>query len=98
MKNEKYQCLKYINQIFLFSFLSIKIFFKQNFESQIQGLIEEKTRLENDYQKLNKAYEQNIIEQNDLLVLCSTYEDQLTTCRNIIQSAGLTVEENKHIL
>ncbi|CAF5028960.1 unnamed protein product, partial [Rotaria sp. Silwood1] len=40
---------------------------------------------------LNISYQQNLTEQNDLLVLCSTYEDQLRTCRNIIQSAGLTV-------
>jgi len=59
----------------------------------MQGLIDEKSRLENDYQKLNHSYEQNINEQNDLLVLCSTYEDQLKTCRNIIQSAGLNVKK-----
>ncbi len=57
----------------------------------MQGLIDDKSRLETQYQKLNTAYEQNLNEQNDLLALCSTYEDQLTTCRNIIQSAGLTV-------
>ena len=58
----------------------------------MQGLIDEKSRLEIEYQKLNNAYQQNVTEQNDLLVLCSTYEDQLTTCRNLIQSAGLTVK------
>jgi hypothetical protein len=62
-------------------------------ESQVQGLIDEKARLENEYQKLNIVYQQNLNEQNDLLVLCSTYEDQLTTCRKIIQSAGLTVNK-----
>ena len=58
----------------------------------MQSLIDEKTRLENDYRKVNQSYQQNLTEQNDLLVLCSTYEDQLMTCRNLIQSAGLTVE------
>jgi hypothetical protein len=57
----------------------------------MQEMIDEKTNLNNEYQKLNKSYQQNVKEQNDLLVLCSTYEDQLSTCRNIIQSAGLTV-------
>ena len=57
-------------------------------------MIDEKTNLNNEYQKLNKSYQQNQKEQNDLLVLCSTYEDQLSTCRNIIQSAGLTVNKN----
>jgi hypothetical protein len=57
----------------------------------MQEIIEEKASLNNEYQKLNKSYQQNLKEQNDLLVLCSTYEDQLSTCRNIIQSAGLTV-------
>jgi hypothetical protein len=59
----------------------------------MQGLLDEKARLDNDYQKLNINYQQNLTEQNDLLVLCSTYEDQLTTCRKIIQSAGLTVNK-----
>jgi hypothetical protein len=59
----------------------------------MQGLMDEKARLDNEYQKLNHAYQQNLKEQNDLLVLCSTYEDQLTTCRNIIQTAGLTVKK-----
>jgi hypothetical protein len=57
----------------------------------MQEMIDEKTNLNNEYQKLNKSYQQNVKEQNDLLVLCSTYEDQLSTCRSIIQSAGLTV-------
>lgn len=57
----------------------------------MQGLIDEKARLESECKKLNQAYQQNITEQNDLLALCSTYEDQLTTCRNLIQSTGLTV-------
>jgi len=57
----------------------------------MQGLINEKSRVENEYQKLHNTYEQTTNEQNDLLVLCSTYEDQLTICRNLIQSAGLTV-------
>ncbi|CAF2753566.1 unnamed protein product [Rotaria sp. Silwood2] len=68
-----------------------KVSILESLESQMQGLIDEKARLDNEYQKLNIAYQQNLTEQNDLLVLCSTYEDQLTTCRNIIQSAGLTV-------
>ena len=55
-------------------------------------VMDEKARLESEYQKLNFAYQQNLKEQNDLLVLCSTYEDQLTTCRNIIQTARLQVE------
>lgn len=59
----------------------------------MQALLDEKTRLEKEYNRLNTAYEQNVSEQNDLLVLCSTYEDQLTTCRNLIQSAGLTVNK-----
>jgi hypothetical protein len=59
----------------------------------MQEIIEEKTNLNNEYQKLNTSYQQNLKEQNDLLVLCSTYEDQLKTCRNIIQSAGLTVNQ-----
>ncbi len=46
---------------------------------------------------MNIAYQQNQKEQNDLLVLCSTYEDQLRTCRNIIQSAGLTVNQYNKI-
>ena len=54
-------------------------------------MLDEKTNLNNEYQKLNKSYQQNLKEQTDLLVLCSTYEDQLKTCRNIIQSARLTV-------
>ena len=57
----------------------------------MQGILDEKTRLDDEYQKLNTAYQQNLNEQNDLLALCSTYEDQLANCRNIIQSAGLTV-------
>ena len=57
----------------------------------MQEIIDEKTNLNNEYQKLNIAYQQNSKEQNELLVLCSTYEDQLRTCRNIIQSTGLTV-------
>lgn len=57
----------------------------------MQEIVDEKTNLNNEYQKLNVSYQQNVKEQNDLLVLCSTYEDQLATCRNIIQSAGLTV-------
>ena len=60
----------------------------------MQGLIDEKARLESEYKNLNQAHQQNIIEQNDLLALCSTYEDQLTTCRNFIQSAGLTVRNS----
>ncbi|CAF0849926.1 unnamed protein product [Rotaria sordida] len=68
-----------------------KISILENLENQMQGLIDEKSRLDNEYQKLNIAYQQNLTEQNDLLVLCSTYEDQLKTCKNIIQSAGLTV-------
>ncbi len=71
--------------LFVFSFCS------QSLEGQMQEMIDEKTNLNNEYQKLNKSYQQNLKEQNDLLVLCSTYEDQLNTCRNIIQSAGLTV-------
>jgi len=64
----------------------------------MQEMIDEKTNLNNEYQKLNKSYQQNLKEQNDLLVLCSTYEDQLSTCRNIIQSAGLTVNSfNKRV-
>jgi len=59
----------------------------------MQEIINEKSRLENGYQKLNTAYEQTTNEQNDLLVLCSTYEDQLKICRNLIQSAGLTVKK-----
>jgi hypothetical protein len=59
----------------------------------MRGLMDEKARLDNEYQKLNNAYQQNLKEQNDLLVLCSTYEDQLTTCRNLIQTAGLTVKK-----
>lgn len=54
-------------------------------------MLDEKTSLNNEYQKLNKSHQQNLKEQTDLLVLCSTYEDQLKTCRNIIQSARLTV-------
>ena len=57
----------------------------------MQEIIDEKTNLNNEYQKLNISYQQNVKEQNDLLVLCSTYEDQLRTCRQIIQSARLTV-------
>ena len=63
----------------------------------MQSLIDEKTRLENDYRKVNQSYQQNLTEQNDLLVLCSTYEDQLMTCRNLIQSAGLTVRNSRRI-
>jgi archaellum component FlaC len=59
----------------------------------MQEIINEKSRLENEYQKLNTVYEQTTNEQNDLLVLCSTYEDQLKICRNLIQSAGLTVKK-----
>jgi len=70
----------------------------QSLEGQMQEIIEEKASLNNEYQKLNKSYQQNLKEQNDLLVLCSTYEDQLRTCRNIIQSAGLTVNSfNKRV-
>lgn len=60
----------------------------------MQGLIDEKDRVEREYKNLNQAYQQNLTEQNDLLALCSTYEDQLTTCRNLIQSAGLTVRHS----
>ncbi len=67
--------------------------FLQSLESQMQGLMDEKSRLDNDYQKLNLIYQQTLAEQNDLLVLCSTYEDQLTTCKNIIQSAGLILRK-----
>lgn len=58
----------------------------------MQEIIDEKTNLNNEYQKLNQSYQQNVKEQNDLLALCSTYEDQLSTCRKLIQSAGLTVK------
>ncbi|CAF1398635.1 unnamed protein product [Adineta steineri] len=68
-----------------------KVSILENLESQMQGSLDEKTRLDNEYQKLNNIYQQTLTEQNDLLVLCSTYEDQLTTCRNIIQSTGLPV-------
>jgi hypothetical protein len=57
----------------------------------MQEIIDEKASLNNEYQKLNISHQQNLKEQNDLLVLCSTYEDQLRTCRNIIQTARLTV-------
>ena len=54
--------------------------------------------LNNEYQKLNISYQQNQNEQNDLLALCSTYEDQLSICRKIIQSAGLTVNKQTFLL
>jgi len=56
-------------------------------ESQTKNLLDEKTRIENDYQEL-------VTEQNDLLALCSTYEDQLRTCRGLLESAGLNVRLN----
>ncbi|UJR31047.1 hypothetical protein I4U23_018557 [Adineta vaga] len=68
-----------------------KVAIFEGLDSQMQGLIDEKSRIDNEYQKLNTIYQQTLTEQNDLLALCSTYEDQLTTCRNLIQSAGLTV-------
>ncbi|CAM4770282.1 unnamed protein product [Rotaria magnacalcarata] len=68
-----------------------KVSILEGVESQMHGLIDDKARCDSEYQKLNSVYQQNLNEQNDLLVLCSSYEDQLTTCRNIIQSAGLTV-------
>ncbi|CAF3711010.1 unnamed protein product [Adineta steineri] len=68
-----------------------KVSVLESLEGQMQEIIDEKTNLNNDYQKLNTAYQQNLKEQNDLLVLCSTYEDQLKTCRHLIQSGGLTV-------
>ena len=60
----------------------------------MQGLIDEKSRLESEYHKLNHAYQENVTEQNDLLALCSTYEDQLNTCQNLIRSAGLSVRNS----
>lgn len=57
----------------------------------MQGLINEKALIDSEYQKLSNAYQQNAKEQNDLLALCSAYEDQLGICKRIIQSAGLTV-------
>ncbi|CAF4527141.1 unnamed protein product [Rotaria sp. Silwood1] len=68
-----------------------KVSILESLQGQMQEIIDEKASLNNEYQKLNLAYQQNLKEQNDLLVLCSTYEDQLKKCRNLIQSAGLTV-------
>ncbi|CAF0903996.1 unnamed protein product [Adineta ricciae] len=68
-----------------------KVGILESLQGQLQEIIDEKTSLNNEYQKLNSNYQQNIKEQNDLLVLCSTYEDQLKTCRNLMQSAGLIV-------
>ncbi|CAF0760234.1 unnamed protein product [Didymodactylos carnosus] len=70
-----------------------KVSILESLEGQVQSLMDEKCRLENEYVKLNNDYKQNVQEQNDLLVLCSTYEDQLTTCRNLIKNAGLTMPE-----
>ncbi|UJR15619.1 hypothetical protein I4U23_002555 [Adineta vaga] len=68
-----------------------KVSVLESLQGQLQEIVDEKTSLNNEYQKLNTNYQQNLKEQNDLLVLCSTYEDQLKTCRNLIQSAGLIV-------
>jgi len=68
-----------------------KVSLLESLEGQMQILMDDKCRLENEYLKLNNDYKQNVQEQNDLLVLCSTYEDQLTTCRNIIKNAGLSM-------
>ncbi|CAF1278513.1 unnamed protein product, partial [Rotaria sordida] len=68
-----------------------KVSILESLEGQMQEIIDEKANLNNEYQKLNLVYQQNQKEQNDVLVLCSTYEDHLKQCRNIIQSAGLTV-------
>ena len=58
----------------------------------MRSIMDEKTRLDHEHQQLNSVYQQNLKEQNDLLVLCSTYEDQLTTCANIMRKAGLQVK------
>lgn len=90
MRKEKFQFLKY--NIHMCTFLvSVLFFFLQSLQGQMQEIVEEKTHINNEYQKLNATYQQNLKEQNDLLVLCSTYEDQLSKCRNLIKSAGLTV-------
>ncbi|CAF1143634.1 unnamed protein product [Adineta ricciae] len=68
-----------------------KVSLLESFQGQTQELIDDKTRLSDDYQKLNDTHQQTLIEQNDLLALCSNYEDQLTTCRNLLQSAGITI-------
>ncbi|CAF0981051.1 unnamed protein product [Adineta ricciae] len=68
-----------------------KVSLLESSQGQTQELIDEKIRLSDDYQKLNDIHQQTLIEQNDLLALCSNYEDQLTTCRNLLQSAGITI-------
>ena len=59
----------------------------------MQEMIDEKAKLNNEYEKLNLAYQNKLTEQNDLLVLCSTYEDQLRNCRTLFKSAGLSVSQ-----
>ena len=56
-------------------------------------IIDEKGRLEKEYEKLNGLYQENVKEENDLLVLCSTYEDQLSSCRHLLQNAGIQVKQ-----
>lgn len=73
------------------------ISFCQNAANQTRAASNEKERLEKENEKLNLLYQQNQKEQNDLLVLCSTYEDQLANCRDLIQSAGLTVSSHTRL-
>lgn len=95
LTNEKRKVSILQVKTFSFSF-SIFSYNLQSLEGQMQEMIDEKTNLNNEYQKLNQSYQQNLKEQTDLLVLCSTYEDQLKTCRNIIQTARLQVNQFHH--
>ena len=64
----------------------------------MEEIIDEKVKINNEYEKLNLAYQSNLKEQHDLLVLCSSYEDQLRQCRTLVQSAGLTVKQKEFYL
>ncbi|CAF1188763.1 unnamed protein product [Rotaria magnacalcarata] len=68
-----------------------KVSILESLQGEIQEVIDQKAHLNNEYEKLNVVHQKNIKEQNELLLLCSTYESQLRQCRNVIQSAGLTV-------
>lgn len=64
----------------------------QSLEGQIEEMIDEKTRLNEDYQRLHTAYERSIHENNYLSQLCSAYDEQLKQARTFIQTTGLTVK------
>lgn len=66
-------------------------FFVQGLQGQIEELIDEKTKLNDEYQRLNLAYEKTFQEHQKLLNFCSNYQHQLNETKTFIQTSGLKV-------